>query len=906
MPIDPNIALSVRPPAPPTIQPVNPLDSLAKVLQIQTAQAQQPLIQEQLKGARLENQQRGIELQENQGVKDAITKAYQSGGDLTDALPGIMQASPTRGAAIQKTLLENKKAIQDLQNSALEHDTKSAAFIAQQMASVTDQDSYAGALASLHAAHIDTSQMDPAYDPTKVAAWVQKGKSIAEQLADTKDKREAATQNFDLQAKQKSQAQQELSGVTDQPSYDAWLARNPVMKGVAPPTFNPQAVAQLQRQAVPIEKQPEFDIAANKAKLGITGNDDFETVFLPAYAQQLGKTIPQLTPQEKMQSFSAYAQAKSDPEVRASLLASRNTSEALKQLQLNQMPTPEQAAPVAQDIINHRLSPEQMTSMFGGFGPAGQTFKRMVYAEAKKIDPQFNFEQASSDYQYGKSAGFQQTVRYMDSVQNSIPQLQAAADALNNGSVRSINALVNAGKNQFNNIDLKKFQADRTLVGDEIAKILQGGGTGNGTSDAKLKQAQDLLSTSDSPAAIATTLKEVTQLIGYRRDSLTKGTYMDGQRPQASANPAGAPKTSGPVPDAVKALLGPPNVKAGIHTLSDGSKWMKAADGTVTPNKMAGLAIVDSQPLPAAAPLSIVKSEPTTPSPLADQAAGFGRSVANGAKGLFDQLSAIVDPHLSEKIGNAALDAQIDQWNHAKQEYSQGNYANALRRGLAAVTPILGPFIENTAEKATSGKPGAITEAATDAAGPLLFMKAIDSAPEMADAVSDHLGNVVGAVKKGASVAGAVAKSYAADPAIQEAALRSASPRAAAMVDLAKATAQHGATLADKIKVAAQKYDRSQPLPPSDRVPLWQQPSAPADLPAPPPDATVAPQPRPMTAPVPRPRLSRIHVFPSGPATPLLRARYRQRRFLLRRPLSPFHPAACRESRRSTPQPAKC
>ena len=137
----------------------------------------------------------------------------------------------------------------------------------------------------------------------------------------------------------------------------------------------------------------------------------------------------------------------------------------------------------------------------------------MVERELKKTDTNFNWEDASASYQLARSTGFQNTVRYMDSVQNSMPQLQQAANALANGQVKSINALVNAGKNQFNNIDLKKFQADRALVGDEIAKILQGGGTGNGTSDAKLKQAQDLIGQSDNPAAIAATLGEVNKLI---------------------------------------------------------------------------------------------------------------------------------------------------------------------------------------------------------------------------------------------------------------------------------------------------------------------------------------------------------------------------------------------------------
>jgi hypothetical protein len=188
----------------------------------------------------------------------------------------------------------------------------------------------------------------------------------------------------------------------------------------------------------------------------------------------------------------------------------------------------------AWDLVNHRVSPSQLKASLGGRGMQKSAQWNRIKAAAYKMDPDFNEEQADADYAYSKTPGFQSTVRYMDSVQESMPQLQAAADGLANGNVRSINALLNAGKNQFNNIDLKKFQADRALVGDEIAKILQGGGTGGGTSDAKLKQAQDLLSGSDSPQAIAATLKEVQSLIGYRRDSLTRGTYLEAKLPQGN------------------------------------------------------------------------------------------------------------------------------------------------------------------------------------------------------------------------------------------------------------------------------------------------------------------------------------------------------------------------------------
>jgi hypothetical protein len=262
--------------------------------------------------------------------------------------------------------------------------------------------------------------------------------------------------------------------------------------------------------------------------------DDFGKYFLPAYAAKAGKKVSELSPDENIKAFSDFTLSKADPEVRASMLAMRNSADAVRQLTLNQAPTQEQAAQVADDLINHRMAPEQSSSMFGGFGPSGQAFKRMVYGAAKKADPNFNFEQASAEYALAKSPGFQNTVRYMDSAMSSLPQLQNSANLLANGKVSSINSLINAGKKQFNSVDLKKFQTDKTLVGDEVAKILQGGGTGSGVSDAKLKQAQDIFRDSDDPKAIAASIGEVNSLLGYRRHALTRGTYMENAAPQAS------------------------------------------------------------------------------------------------------------------------------------------------------------------------------------------------------------------------------------------------------------------------------------------------------------------------------------------------------------------------------------
>lgn len=200
----------------------------------------------------------------------------------------------------------------------------------------------------------------------------------------------------------------------------------------------------------------------------------------------------------------------------------------------NEPIAPDDVNGAAQAILARRMAPSQL-SLVGGMGNRGVKFKQAVVAAVNKQDPQFNWQEAESTFQFGKATGTQNTVRYMESVQESMPRLLASAQKLANGKVRAINTLINAGKNQVNDVDLKAFQTDVLLVADEVAKILQGGGTGNGTSDAKLRQASSILSTSDSLEAIASALGEVNTLIGYRRDSLTKGTFME--KPAAAGAP---------------------------------------------------------------------------------------------------------------------------------------------------------------------------------------------------------------------------------------------------------------------------------------------------------------------------------------------------------------------------------
>lgn len=185
----------------------------------------------------------------------------------------------------------------------------------------------------------------------------------------------------------------------------------------------------------------------------------------------------------------------------------------------------EDVAGAATAILSGRMAPSQL-SLVGGMGNRGVKFKQQVVAEVNRQNPTFNWQQAESGYQYGKSPGTQTTVRYLDNVAKTIPMLRAANQTFKRSNVRFVNDVLKSGKSQFGNVDVADFDFKATLLADEIAKVLQGGGTGSGTSDAKLKQAQALLSGSMTPAQLDTVLDAADEMLKVRRDSLTSGTFM--------------------------------------------------------------------------------------------------------------------------------------------------------------------------------------------------------------------------------------------------------------------------------------------------------------------------------------------------------------------------------------------
>jgi len=93
--IDPQIALSVRP-----VQTENPLDLFARLSAIKGQQQQQKINALSLLSAQRQ-------LEEEDAVKAAVQAA---GGDVSNALPAIMQASPKSGIGLSRSLAEQRTA----------------------------------------------------------------------------------------------------------------------------------------------------------------------------------------------------------------------------------------------------------------------------------------------------------------------------------------------------------------------------------------------------------------------------------------------------------------------------------------------------------------------------------------------------------------------------------------------------------------------------------------------------------------------------------------------------------------------------------------------------------------------------------------------------------------------------
>src|ERR1051326_1873715 len=85
-----------------------------------------------------------------------------------------------------------------------------------------------------------------------------------------------------------------------------------------------------------------------------------------------------------VKALGEFKEANADPEIRAAALAQKDIAATLARMQIGQMPTAEDAASVADDLVHHRIAPEQLASLFSTRGKEGLAFKLQVTKADRK------------------------------------------------------------------------------------------------------------------------------------------------------------------------------------------------------------------------------------------------------------------------------------------------------------------------------------------------------------------------------------------------------------------------------------------------------------------------------------------------------------------------------------------
>lgn len=192
---------------------------------------------------------------------------------------------------------------------------------------------------------------------------------------------------------------------------------------------------------------------------------------------------------------------------------------------------------LAESVLNGKIAPSQLPGM------GVNSLRGKVFGEISKSHPDFDFQKAESDYiakqaytRYINSPTFQNVIKYLDSLlgtqasngqktsQGNLDEVVLLSDKFKRSFFMPVNKGYIWGLANSGNTDAVRYQTAVVEVADQVAKILQGGGTGSGTSDAKLKQAQDLLNTNFSAAQFKAVASELQTLLNNRRNALTNDT----------------------------------------------------------------------------------------------------------------------------------------------------------------------------------------------------------------------------------------------------------------------------------------------------------------------------------------------------------------------------------------------
>jgi hypothetical protein len=177
----------------------------------------------------------------------------------------------------------------------------------------------------------------------------------------------------------------------------------------------------------------------------------------------------------------------------------------------------------AQQIYEGTMDPSNLNKR-------GKAFERTLYEvnqlSRAETGKDFDLAKASADYTQANKGNTRQTLDYVNSLtgpDNKSGNLQTlinASDKIKRTQFPALNNVEAWSRLQAGDPDMAGYLTDITEVADQVAKILQGGGSGGGTSDKKLEQAQELFSKGFNGDQIQKVATELRDLLGNRKAAM--------------------------------------------------------------------------------------------------------------------------------------------------------------------------------------------------------------------------------------------------------------------------------------------------------------------------------------------------------------------------------------------------
>lgn len=144
----------------------------------------------------------------------------------------------------------------------------------------------------------------------------------------------------------------------------------------------------------------------------------------------------------------------------------------------------------------------------------------------QKYGRPFDIAKAAGDYKFATNVQTYNTLNYLNSLtgrdnkSGNLGTVIALSQKLAQTKFPPINAVEQWAKISAGNPQVAAYRSAILEVSDQIAKILQGGGTGSGTSDKKLEQAQEVLDKNFNARQIAEVAVTLRDLLGNRKQEI--------------------------------------------------------------------------------------------------------------------------------------------------------------------------------------------------------------------------------------------------------------------------------------------------------------------------------------------------------------------------------------------------